>query len=193
MSLGNSVSDPTMHSAWKLKGVITLLFADAIDSENSKIKLEILFEKYRNLMYHIAYQTTQNNEDAEDAVQMAFLFAFQNMEKIGAVEDKKTRSLLSIIVEHKAIDILRMRRPTIDIDALEHKIPTYLPEDGGELATAISTLPRRSQDILILRYYIGYSVVEIAQMLDMTCAAVHKSISRAKAALSNYLMKEKKN
>ena len=64
-----------------------------------------------------------------------------------------------------------------------------MPGDGG-LADAMSQLKARQRELLLLRYYVGYSTREAAALLDMTPAAAQKELTRAKSALRTILEKE---
>ncbi len=44
-----------------------------IDNPDDIEKFNMLFNKYKNLVYHIAYKILDNKEDAEDALQETFL------------------------------------------------------------------------------------------------------------------------
>ena len=70
---------------------------------------------------------------------------------------------------------------------MEQGIMVSLPDDGDDLAQAMAKLPRRYQDILLLRYDNGYSTRELAKMLGMSYAAVRKLLWRAKEALRESL------
>ena len=161
-----------------------------IRSEKDREKLEQLYFQYRNLMYYLAFRITKNQEDAEDAVHQAFIYTIENLEKVGPVSDGRTRSFLSIITEHKAIDLARKRRPVYELSAAEYELAGYLPDDGDELLQAMAKLPKRYQDLLLLRYDNGYSVHELAKMFDMSYVATRKQLWRAKAALRKILPKE---
>lgn len=165
-------------------------YLETIETENDKIKFEQLYLTYRNLMYYLAFHITKNQEDAEDAVQQAFLYVIENLGKIGDVSGNQTKSFLSIIAEHKAIDLVRKRRPVYELSELEPAAEVSLPDDGDELAQAMAKLPKRYQDILLLHYDNGYSAHELAKMLGMSHAAVRKLLWRAKDALRKLLPKE---
>lgn len=64
-----------------------------------------------------------------------------------------------------------------------------LPGDGG-LSDAMSRLPAAYREVLLLRYYHGYTVREIAPMLGRKPGAVQKLLTRAKAALRKILEQE---
>lgn len=61
-----------------------------------------------------------------------------------------------------------------------------LPGDHG-LADAMARLPAAYRDILLLRYYNGYSVREISSMLHIKKDTAQKQLWRAKAALQKHL------
>ena len=169
-----------------------LIYLEMIPVERDKEKFEQIYLKYRGLMYNLAVKITEHQEDAEDAVHQAFLYILEYLNKVDKVSSDRTRSFISIIVEHKAIDIVRKRRPTIPEDAVYRKAVGYLPEDDGT-GSAIAKLPKQEQDLLILRYYHGYSARELAKMLGISHAAVRKRISRAKTDLREILDKEMAN
>ena len=86
------------------------MYLQIIENPGDRIKFEQLYRKYRNLMFYIANKILQNQQDAEDAVHNAFLSVAKNISKISDIECPKTRGFLVIIVERKAIDILRNRK-----------------------------------------------------------------------------------
>lgn len=141
-------------------------------------------------MYHLAYQITGDPEDAEDAVQQAFLYILEHPKKIGAVVSNSTRTFVSIIAEHKAIDLVRKRRPNVSLDSIENQAVPPPSAGEGELLRALRKLPKRYQDILLLRYDIGYTTGELAEMLHISRFAAHKLLLRAKNALRKTLDEE---
>lgn len=167
-----------------------LIHLEMIETENDKEKFEQLYYKYRNLMYYVAHEVTKNQHDAEDAVQQAFLYIIENLEKVDSVSSSRTRSFVSIIAEHKAVDIVRKRRPVLELVKAENELAAYLPDDGDELLQAMAKLSKRYQNILLLHYHNGYSAHELSKMLGMSLSAVRKTIWRAKEALRKMLPEE---
>ena len=60
-------------------------------------------------------------------------------------------------------------------------------ERDDAIAAAIAALPTRYREVLLLRYDNGFSYSEISKALDMTEAAVRKTVQRAKEALQRTL------
>ena len=161
------------------------------DASMQNWKFDQVYYTYRTLMYRVAYSILENEQDAEDAVQQAFFSIYKNLEKIFEIKCPKTRSFVVIIVERKAIDILlkKNREACLELDEDIVGISVPLPGDHG-LADVMARLPARYREILLLRYDNGFTVNEIAQLLDMTSGTVQRTITRAKDALRRELEKE---
>lgn len=150
--------------------------------------LEALYLRYRNLMYSIAYKLLGNSQDAEDAVQQAFVSIVENFPRISQLDVKQIRSYFVIVVERKAIDLLRRRGREIILD--EEALPPAAPAEALGLEEAIAHLPPEERHALLLRYYCGFSTREITQQLGLSPAGVSRRIARAKELLREELEKE---
>ena len=172
-----------------------MIYLQMIDSPSDRSKFEQLYTKYRSLMFYAANKIVRNDQDAEDAVHLAFEAIARNASKFFArnydVECPETRSFIVLIVERKAIDILRVRqrRPEGELDEDVHGLDIPLPGDGG-LADAMTKLPARYRQVLLLRYDNGYTAQEIARLFGMTQESVQKLIWRAKERLRECLEQE---
>ena len=166
-----------------------MLYLQMIESDDDKEKFEEIYTRYRRLMYFVAFKVVQNEPDAEDAVQLAFVSIIENLEKIGPIDSPQTKSYVAIIAEHKAIDILRAKKRVVEWDDNIMGLEVEPPGDSG-LADAIATLPGRYRELLLLRYDNGYDTMEIAKMFDMKRGTVQKMIWRAKEMLSKKMAEE---
>jgi len=160
------------------------VFLALIDSENDRDKFSLVYEKYRNLMFYVARQILKNEQDAEDAVQEAFFSIAKNIGKISDPDSTKTKSFVVIITERKAIDILRKRRDMESIE-LDEELSGYEVNYDGEdlLVRFILELPARYREIIILKYYMGYDLKEIARILGIQLNNARQIDQRAKAKL----------
>lgn len=168
-----------------------IIYTQMIESPADKTKFEAVYLKYRGLMYRVAYQILRNEHDAEDAVHQAFLPIIENLNKISQVDCLKTRAYVVIIVERKAIDIIRSRKRIVD-DECDDNIGGYEIQMPSEdrLSQALAMLPAQHRELLLLRYAQGYDTREVAKIMGMSYDAARKSIWRAKAALKNQLERE---
>ena len=155
-----------------------------MDSQEDQSKFEKVYLTYRGLMYHVAYKILNNKHDAEDVVHSAFIKVAENIQKIGDPVCPKTQNYVVTIVENRAIDILRSRKrhQEIPLDAIAYGIPVHT-ENEDTLSELILKLPAKQRQVIWLKYYHGYSLREIAPMLNMTLAAAIKADQRARKKL----------
>jgi len=165
-----------------------LVYLQMLDTQEEKNRFEQLYERYNRLMFYVAHKILTGEQDVEDAVHQAYIAILENFHKIGQIDCPQTKAFVVIITERKAIDILRSRERVVDMDFEDavHGIPVPAPDANG-LAEAITKLPARYREVLMLRYYTGYSTQEIAQMLGMRPDSTKRLLSRAKKALENRL------
>ena len=165
-----------------------LIYLSMIESEDDKSKFEIIYERYKGLMFYTAMQILNHKQDAEDAVHQAFVSIIENLDKISEPECPKTRAYVVIITERKALDITRRKSKISHLEFDESMFGTETPPlETNELADAILQLPATYREIVLLRYYYNYTTKEIAKMLGMTGSATQKALWRAKTMLNRVL------
>lgn len=121
-----------------------IVYLQIIESDEDKSKFEQIYLKYRNLMFYVARKILNNQQDAEDAVHQAFVSIIENLEKISDVDCPKTRSYIVIIVERKAIDLMRKNEKVVSMESIDAAagIEISLPDDDG-ISNAFAKLPAR--------------------------------------------------
>lgn len=178
---------------------VMLIYLALIDTDSDKEKFEIIYTEYKDLMFYVASKILGDTRDSEDIVHDAFVKIAEIIEKIDTAKCPKTRNLVVTIVERKAIDLYRQRkrRKTVFLD--EELINVLSVEDiqadpdRPPIAEAIALLPTRYRELVLLKYDSGYSEREIAALLSMTEANVHKTMQRAKEKLGQILGKLEEN
>ena len=146
-------------------------------------------ELYTRLMHHVAMGILKDEKDAEDAVHEAFLAIARHMDKVGEVDDPRTKAYVVTIAQRKAIDLYRQRtrHPVAD---LEEGDLTTVPETDHGLARCILKLPDRDRQFVLLKFDQGYTTKEIADMMGLTPSAAYKLEQRAKARLETLCREE---
>lgn len=154
--------------------------------EEQKSKAEQLYVKYWNLMCNVAMEILQNSADAEDAVQQAFLYLLLHMDKLEDIDSPSTKAYVSLTAKHRAIDLYRSRRrcEPADISGMR---TTEIHHERLGVMEALDSLSSRDRDMLLLRFWEGYTTDEIAGMLNMKTDAVQKAVWRAKKKLAEKL------
>ena len=84
-----------------------LIYLQVIETEEDKNKFEDIYQKYRGLMYYVAYKRLHHEQDTEDAVHHAFMKIAENITAIDPVSPK-TKQFVVTIVNNRVTDMLRM-------------------------------------------------------------------------------------
>lgn len=131
-----------------------------------------LYKNYKRLMFGIAYDILKNEQDAEDAVQEAFIRLADNIEKIADEDSPQARNFSVVVTRNICFNMLRKRHIETDIDdevvcsdnSAEDEV---LSVQGVEtLERALESLPEKYRDILYLTVYEELSLREAAKLLN---------------------------
>jgi len=151
--------------------------------------LTAAFKRWRSRFLRQAMHILPSEEDAEDALQDAFLKLWP---KAGDIETEKDAvAMTSVTIRNLSIDRYRKQQhsPTVDIDekdiAEETASESVMVEDKMRIVEEIMrrTLSETQQTIIRLRDYEGKSYEEIGQILGMQPTAVRMQLSRARKAI----------
>lgn len=149
------------------------------------------YQKNRRMMKAAALRILQEDDLAEDAVQTAWL----NLCRAGpppTMTPEQWRSYLLVTVHNAAVSLLRTRRKEVPVDVLPLDAPSdeLEPEQQAEqreayrrLYQALLALPRKNQDILLLKYDNGCTIEQIAALLALPPETVKKRLYRARQKL----------
>jgi len=167
---------------------------------------EQLVRRYDRNVFRIAQHITQNQEDAEDVVQDAFLKAFQNL---GQFQGKsKFYTWLVRIAVNEALMRLRRRRPErmvsldeevrTEEDSTPREVADWSPnpeqlysqaELKDILSKTIQGLPPGFRTVFVLRDVEALSTEETAEALNLSIPAVKSRLMRARLQLRDRLNK----
>jgi RNA polymerase sigma-70 factor, ECF subfamily len=135
-------------------------------------------ESYRRELTGYCYRMLGSGFEAEDAVQETMLRAWRNAQSFEG--RSSLRSWLYRIATNVCIDMHRqVQRRTRPIDMG----PAYRESVRLAFVTALQHLPARQRAALILCEVLRWQVVEVAELLDTSVAAVNSSLQRARATL----------
>ncbi|MBO4872493.1 MAG: RNA polymerase sigma factor [Lachnospiraceae bacterium] len=151
------------------------------------------YERHAGWMYRLACAILKNSQDAEDALQDAFITVFRRADFYGSLEEDRLKAALTVIVKSRSINILRKRREeSTDPELMERMLPgdEISLTAGLMLEEAIAALPPRQREILLLHFADGFSESEIAEMLDCGRENVRKTLYRARKQIRRYLESE---
>jgi RNA polymerase sigma-70 factor (ECF subfamily) len=154
---------------------------------------EVLVARYQMDVYNTALRILGNPADAEDAAQDAFLRALGRLEQYRPGEP--FGAWLHGIARNRSIDLLRRRRPSVELEAAPEPLATGDDVEGvvlgrierRRLVAALDRLCGRERALLVLRYWEDQSVDQVANTLGMTEGAAKVALLRARRALAAVL------
>jgi RNA polymerase sigma-70 factor (ECF subfamily) len=158
-----------------------------------------LVDLYQDYLFGVAFRILTDRDLAADAVQDAFLHAYQRLD---GYRGGAFRSWLTRIGVNACMDILRSKRrrpsqpfPDLDDDSWEPRAP----DDAESEARATASAQRRAlsealarithdQRVAIVLYDVeGFDYEEIAVMTDVSLGTVKSRIHRGRLALRELL------
>jgi RNA polymerase sigma-70 factor, ECF subfamily len=164
---------------------------------------ETLVGRYERKIFRLTQNITQNREDAEDAMQEAFLKAFEHLHAFEG--NSRFYTWLVRIAVNQALMKLRKRRPNIvsldeDVDTGEDMVPRDVEDWGPSpadryaqtqlseiLTKAIGELDPPFRIVFQLRDIEELSTEETADALGLSVPAVKSRLLRARLKLRQTL------
>jgi RNA polymerase sigma-70 factor, ECF subfamily len=190
---------------------VTALASDDLDlvhaSKNGNVAaFEQLVRRYDRKLLRIAQSVTHSREDSQDAVQEAFLKAFQHLGEFR--EDSKFSTWLIRIAVNQSLMKLRKQRATREAsldedfqaerDTLPIEVTDWAPNPeqlywASELRTilikCLGELSPILRTVFVLRDIEGLTIEQTAEVLDVSHTAVKARLWRARLQLREGLNK----
>lgn len=153
------------------------------------MNLQTFLDKYNRLLpqlYRVAFALVGNREDAEDAVQDAFMKVWEHQERLEQVANVEAYFVTS--VRHVCLNQLRARHEEMDVDA-QYALPDENDRTGhvsigrSVVARLFDLLSPKARRIMVLRHIGEYSTRDIARITGETESNVRSTLSRARQQL----------
>jgi RNA polymerase sigma-70 factor (ECF subfamily) len=163
---------------------------------------EILFSRYRPILYRLAQRILRNHEESEDAVQNCSLAAFRKLKSFKY--EGAFRSWLARILVNEAITILRKRKRTYSSECsipqeraeAADSLPDPRPnpeqilsqkQSASALMRKLSQLSSEQRAVLLLCEIYEYTTEEAGAMLQVPPGAIRSRLFRARKQLASTL------
>lgn len=153
-----------------------------------------LYALYSRSMYNVGYRIVQDQEEAEDVLQEAFISAFRNLSAYRG--DSTFGAWLKRIVINKAINALKQKRNVPlegkQVESMEDRV-WELDELAGypftveKVKKAMALLPDGYRTVFSLYLLEGYDHQEIADILGITESTSKSQFNRSKKKLKEIL------
>ena len=174
--------------------------------QGDEASFEALILSCKNRAYNIAFRYMNNEEDAMDVLQEAFIKIYRGLPSFNM--DSSFDTWVYRIVVNAANDALRKRKKIAALQLVypddEEKNPAEevpdsapLPEEvlenkehAGYIIDCLNKLDEDHRQVLILRDIQGFSYEEISQMTDCSMGTVKSRISRARRKLKEIYLEQ---
>jgi RNA polymerase sigma-70 factor (ECF subfamily) len=190
MALTTAVGTWSVQAAELVDGDAELLRAVAGGDRSA---FDRLSRRHLDRAYGVALRMTGSRADAEDVVQDVFLRLWQRPDAWRPGQAQFSTWLYRVVV-NRCLDLKRRPRGT-DLDSVEE------PQDPGANAEdslldaernhaldgAVSQLPERQREAIVLTYTAGLRNAEAASAMEISVKAFEALLVRAKRELRDYL------
>ncbi len=154
-------------------------------SEEKRQRMEALYAAHRNDVFHLCLFYLRHAQQAEDAMQETFLKAWKKFDSFRGAGSEK--AWLTAIAVNVCRDWLRTPWMHHEKNAqpLDESLLTAQeakPEDV-DVIRAVSGLPVKLREVIVLRYDQRLTVPEIAAALSISASGVNRRLHKARERL----------
>lgn len=156
-------------------------------------QFEALYEKYANDVLRVSYFYLGDRQQAEDVTQDVFVRLLTSNPDL---EEGREKAWLLKVALNRCRDLWRaawvkrvvLGSPAMDLAPAPDQIDDRMEKQ--ELMNAIHRLPADFRDVILLHYYQGYGIAEMAGILKVPEGTVSSRLSRGRKKLEE-LLKER--
>jgi RNA polymerase sigma-70 factor (ECF subfamily) len=147
----------------------------------------VLVDRYMPVLHAVVAARLDEPGDVDDAVQETFIRAYRSLSSL-----EKPGSFgpwVSTIARRTAFEFHRQRRQQREAQAIVQRASEEAWTPGTEserlevLRAELDRLPEEQRELLLMRYFAGKSVREVAHLAGIAPAAAAKRLQRAREAL----------
>lgn len=159
-------------------------------AQNSMAYFEDLYEKYATDVLRVCYFYLGDRHKAEDVCQDVFVRLITNTPDL---QEGREKAWLLKVALNRCRDLWRgawLKRVVLGSPAFE-LVPA--PDEFGRMAEqeeimqAVNQLPATFKEVILLHYYQGFGISEIADMMDLPEGTISSRLSRGRKKLENIL------
>ncbi len=159
----------------------------------STLTFEEIYEQYATDVLRVCYFYLGEKSRAEDVCQDVFVKLYTVKPQLQAGREK---SWLLKVALNRCKDLWRgawvkrvvLGHPAFELIPGPDEIKDM--ENKQQLMEAVNRLPADFREVVILHYYQGYGIAEIAQMRDLPEGTISSRLSRARSRLQKLLKEE---
>ena len=152
------------------------------------------YEKYKDMLYRVAFSNMKNHADAQDAVQEAFVRYLRWDGEFAEAEHEKAWCIRTVINICRDMQKSAWNRQVTtvekwtDVETTHFELPYGIEDD---MVWRIMELPDKYRNPMYLFYYEDYSIKEIAGSLEQREATVKTHLRRGREMLKQQIEQER--
>jgi RNA polymerase sigma-70 factor, ECF subfamily len=148
--------------------------------------LERMYHSYQGHVYALCHRLLGRSEDAQDAMQTAFVRAFRELPRFRGESSLKT--WLYRIAVNESVGVLRKRRDPKELeeDCMRVADGSATVVEQIAVRNALARTSASHRAILVLRFWEGLSYEEIGLVLGLSLGAVKMRLHRARESFRKH-------
>lgn len=162
--------------------------------------MKLLFDRYYTRLYYYAFKLTQDENEARDQVQEAFMAFWQRREEFAAAAITGAEAFMTTVVRNRAYNYIRHRQMKAGkqddiirgISSIEDLMEAKLVQTDlfYRIYQEMTALPPQQAALLKMIYLEGLDTTEIAARLNTTPNNIRNQKARALEKLRTQLLKK---
>jgi len=140
---------------------------------------EFVYSDYSQRLYNYLRHKLPEEQDVEDILQETMTAAVTAIQTFDG--KAKLTTFLFSLANYKVADFWRKRQATTELTDIH--IDPGMNADSVEFVEILQKLREEHRQVLLMRYYVGLGVDEIARILGKTYKGAESLLSRARAEL----------
>jgi RNA polymerase sigma-70 factor (ECF subfamily) len=144
-----------------------------------------LVRRYERIVRAVTVGILKDGHLAEDAAQDTFVKAYC---KLSTLRKRDAFGFwITSIARRCALDITRKKQDHTPLDAVaeiaSEDLTVELSDEKQQLLTAVTNLPKGEKEVVMLRYFGGHTVRDVALIAGRSVGTITKQLSRAHGRL----------
>lgn len=154
-----------------------------------KLPTEQVIERYKDVLFRIAYNICRSEADADDAVQDCFIKYHNQLMDFDSEEHIKAWLIRVTINLSKNLISSFWHRNTVNWEEYMESMPFEDAHDS-DLFRVVMEMPQKYRIPIHLFYYEDYSIKEIAEIINCPENTVKSQLNRGRKLLKKALKEE---
>ncbi len=159
------------------------------------VSFKKMFLPYHRKLYGVALRLLENEDDARDVLQDAYMKLWDKRDTLGVIDNPE--AFCTTLVRNMCVDLLRSPRYVRERQQVEltATLPVATPDDTNVrdnvqvVQALIARLPLQQRQVIRLRDIQGYSYQEIEHLTGLSAGNVRVMLSRARKKIREDYLK----